>query len=347
MPLSVLGVVSVNKQRLKKAVCDVLMSFSLMDNDIIDFLIITFAESHTRINAVVKPGIITREKQMSIVNEMSRELDLDHFIMKTLFKVVTVDKSLDERYFDQVNDRGRYLLKKLGRQNDDQFLHRDFVELSYGMFTILNSVNVKKNLVKAAREFNVDRQTAEAILKIASKVDHSEENWKKLITSDIIAVASKELRISKRDVSGLISLLMGDLKNPYIENILRSFCLRNKLPLPALPLLSALITLFTSKDNSEVLQAIRILGLQRYQSLIMIGKKMIHPKYIDELELISFGIKEEHLKKKEKGLLKERLELTFQEADYNDWVNRAAKLMISGKNVRKKDLLAAIPENVQ
>lgn len=74
---------------------------------------------------------------------------------------------------------------------------------------------------------------------------------------------------------------------------------------------------------------------------------MIHPKYIDELELISFGIKEEHLKKKEKGLLKERLELTFQEADYNDWVNRAAKLMISGKNVRKKDLLAAIPENVQ
>ena len=64
-------------------------------------------------------------------------------------------------------------------------------------------------------------------------MDYSEENWKKLITSDIIAVASKELRISKRDVSGLISLLMGDLKNPYIENILRSFCVRNKLPLQA------------------------------------------------------------------------------------------------------------------
>ena len=100
VPLSVLGVVSVNKQRLKKAVCDLLMSFSLIDNDIVDFLIITFAESHTRINAVVRTGIITHEKQMSIVNEMSRELDLDHFIMKTLFKVVTVDKSFDERYFD-------------------------------------------------------------------------------------------------------------------------------------------------------------------------------------------------------------------------------------------------------
>ena len=177
-------------------------------------------------------------------------------------------------------------------------------------------------------------------------MDYSEENWKKLITSDIIAVASKELRISKRDVSGLISLLMGDLKNPYIENILRSFCIRNKFSLHALPLLTALINLFTSKDNSEVLQAIRMLGLQRYQALIMISKKMIHPKYVDDLELISFGIKEEHLKKEEKGILKERLELTLDDNDVNDWINKAAKIMLSGKNFKKKDLLAAIPEDV-
>ena len=88
---------------------------------------------------------------------MSRELDLDHFIMKTLFKVVTIDKSFDERYFDEVNDRCRKLLARIKRPNDDQYLHRDFVYVSYGMFTILNSVNVKKNLVKAAREFEVDR----------------------------------------------------------------------------------------------------------------------------------------------------------------------------------------------
>ena len=134
------------------------------------------------------------------------------------------------------------------------------------------------------------------MLKIASKVDYTEENWKHLISSDIIAVASKELRISKRDVSGLISLLMGDLKNPYIENILKSFCLRSKFSLEALPLLTALIILFTSKDNSEVLQAIRMLGLQKYEVLILIGKKMIHPKYIDDLDLMSFGIKEENLR---------------------------------------------------
>ena len=35
------------------------------------------------------------------------------------------------------------------------------------------------------------------------------------MATDIIAIASKELRIGKRDVAGIISLLMGDLSNPY------------------------------------------------------------------------------------------------------------------------------------
>ncbi len=84
------------------------------------------------------------------------------------------------------------------------------------------------------------------------------------MTTDIISIASKELRISKREVSGLISLLMGDLRNPYVENLLKSFCNRNRFPVQTLPMLTALINLFTSRDNSEVLDAIRVLGLQRY-----------------------------------------------------------------------------------
>ena len=60
-------------------------------------------------------------------------------------------------------------------------------------------------------------------------------------------------------------------------------------------LLTALIILFTSKDNSEVFQAIRMLGLQDYKGIILIGKKMIHPKYIDEKDLIHHGIDEENI----------------------------------------------------
>lgn len=116
------------------------------------------------------------------------------------------------------------MLQNLGRKDDDKYLHQDFVHLAYGLFSIFHSVDVKRKLVHVAKDFDVNQRTAQAILKIASKVDHSDENWKKLISSDIIAVASKELRISKRGVSGLISLLMGDMKNPYIENILKSFC---------------------------------------------------------------------------------------------------------------------------
>ena len=77
--------------------------------------------------------------------------------MQTLFKVVTGDKSLDERYFDLVNDKCRLLLAKIGRSQDQEYLHRDFVYIAYGLFSILNSVNVKRNLVKAAKKFDVDR----------------------------------------------------------------------------------------------------------------------------------------------------------------------------------------------
>ena len=74
------------------------MNFCSMDNDIVDFMILTFTRSHTHISAVMRPGFITEEKQMSIVNEMSRELELDRFVMSTLFKVMTKSKSYDGRF---------------------------------------------------------------------------------------------------------------------------------------------------------------------------------------------------------------------------------------------------------
>ena len=40
---------------------------------------------------------------------------------------------------------------------------------------------------------------------------------------------------------------------------------------------------------------------------------MIHPKYVDEIELGSFGIKEENLKKDDEGILEERLSLSLEE----------------------------------
>ena len=44
------------------------------------------------------------------------------------------------------------------------------VAVAHGIFSILHTVNVKRSLGRAAQEFNVDRHTADAILKIASKI---------------------------------------------------------------------------------------------------------------------------------------------------------------------------------
>ena len=68
IPLSGLGVFKLKQKRLKKAIYDFLMSYCSMDDDIVDFMVLTFARSHTQVSAVMRPGFISQEKKMSIVN---------------------------------------------------------------------------------------------------------------------------------------------------------------------------------------------------------------------------------------------------------------------------------------
>ena len=98
------GIASVYPQRLKKRVYQLLMNYSQIDPDIIEFLLVIFGEEPSRINAVVRPGFITREEQMRMVERLSKEFDLGAFVMKTFIKMVTVDKSVDEEYFTQFKD---------------------------------------------------------------------------------------------------------------------------------------------------------------------------------------------------------------------------------------------------
>ena len=124
-----------------------------MDSDIIEFLILTFAKSHTRINAVMRPGVITQEQQMSIVSEMCRELDLDHFVMNTLFKVMTLNKSYDNRFLKEGKNCCYSILKDI-EGSDVTSLHPDLVEIAFGLFSILNSANINSTLAAAATKFN-------------------------------------------------------------------------------------------------------------------------------------------------------------------------------------------------
>lgn len=62
----------------------------------------------------------------------------------------------------------------------------------------------------------------------------------------------------------------------------------------------------------------------------MIGKKMIHPKYIEEDELRSFGIDEE--------MLRNRLSLSLRE-DLDEWIKKASRKMLGGNNASHRDLV--------
>lgn len=46
---------------------------------------------------------------------------------------------------------------------------------------------------------------------MASKVDYTQNSWSKIIQSDLIGTLASELNITRQNVSGLVSLLLGDL----------------------------------------------------------------------------------------------------------------------------------------
>ena len=85
---------------------------------------------------------------------MSRELELDHFVMKTLFKVMTKNKSYDERYLSEAKDCCHSILKSL-KDFDSTALHEDLVEVPCGIFSILNTNSISTTLATAASKFNV------------------------------------------------------------------------------------------------------------------------------------------------------------------------------------------------
>ena len=53
------------------------------------------------------------------------------------------------------------------------------------------------------------------------------------------------------------------------------------MPDTLVPLIKSLLALIVSDDSEEVLNALKILKV-RDQSLALLGKKMVHPKFIDD-----------------------------------------------------------------
>ena len=71
---------------------------------------------------------------------------------------------------------------------------------------------------------------------------------------------------------------------------------------------------------------------------------MIHPKYIREEDLIDLGLHDEN---QQTGILEERLHLNLNdEAEFDEWINKASKVIQSRKKLGWKDRLAAMIHNI-
>lgn len=189
---------------------------------------------------------LTRNEQYQVIEEVSSFLHIHPTIPKMLMKFVFGDKTIDEKFFTDIAN----LVNSYVFGGDSKYkIHHGLIEVAFGLYTLLTTKNVKKNLTKMAERFGVDPHTAEAFLRISSKVEFSTESWQKFINSELMNIVAKSLRISKSEVTGIISLLMGDLQNPNIEGILLNFCVRHQISDQLVSVLKSMMALIISDDS--------------------------------------------------------------------------------------------------
>ncbi len=259
---------------------------------------------------------------------MSDLLKIQSFIPKMMFKFAFGDKTMDEKFFKDVASLiNEYVFDK----GSIYKIHKGFVEVAFGLYTLLTTKNVKKSLTKMAERFGVDPHTAEAFLRISSKVEFSTESWHKFMNSDLMHIVAKSLRISKNEVTGIISLLMGDLVNPNIEEILTNFCIRHEMSESLVPLIKSILALIVSDDSEEVLNALKMLKIKD-QSLALLGKKLVHPKFIDDNDFYSVGVPYGH------PLLKDRLTLDVDDEEkFNRWMRSLSRAIMNQDRLSLND----------
>lgn len=94
------------------------------------------------------------------------------------------------------------------------------------------------------------------------------------------------------------------------------------MPDTLVPLIKSLLALIVSDDSEEVLNALKILKV-RDQSLALLGKKMVHPKFIDSKDFEAVGLPE-YL-----PVLKERFTLDMDhEEKFERWMRALSRAIL-------------------
>jgi len=320
IPVSTLPNVTVDNERLKTAVYAIMTKLLGINEDLLDFFAFLFAPSKSEIYSPARKGeLLISSQKDEILKKVSNYIDVPYGYLKLIFKLGFDDK-------EPLSSEHIYEFQEAFNSADP--ILNGLLNFSLNLYSLFTTKNLTKRLVKTSSKFGIDPKSAECLINITSHHEFSPSRLEEQVGTGILGAVGKQLRISKKEVSGLISLCMGDLSNPSIETLMRVMFARNNLPLSLISLVKALLALFTSKETEELLNAADILKLNE-KMWILLGKKLIHPRNIPETYFTSLGIKAED------PLLEQRNYQDMKTELFSSWMHNIIKTLEFSEEDRK------------
>ena len=285
IPLGSKNDIIISTDRLHPALFDILESVLGIDRCILDFIAMVFSANKERLyGSSSTKKLMMKEQKNQLIEKMAGKIKIHPAIIRIFMKVAFDEKMVDRELVTDLSN-----LLALTPYFKKHTIDPEMLKTGLNLIGILKSKSMTQELVGMSAKFGIDPKDARTLVNISSNYEFSKESLQALSGTTIIRQMAKILRISNKEVMGLICLIIGDLSNDYIELILKSVCKRCKIPVYYVAVIKSLLVLFMGKETEQIMHATDTLKIKDY-IWILLGKKLLSPRFIDEDAFLELGI---------------------------------------------------------
>jgi hypothetical protein len=301
--------------RGKLATYSILKNACGIEKDLLDFLSIIYTPSFRLVYpSEFIESTLLRKEQKDIFAKLAARLDIPSGLFNLLHRMAFGEKKL----LESLNEDLLAIMNEIN-QNDLDF-PKEIIEFAFALNAALfKPKNLKQYLIsQGGSNFSMNLNCTKAIVNISSSLNFNAKDLREsLETSSFMLTLLDTFEMTKFEFTGFVGLLMGSLGMPEVDFFINNILKHKKIPDSFLPVTKSLLNLFITRDLGQILTSAKILSLPPIW--ILLGKKLVHPKYLTKgvFKMLG-GTSKEHK-------ILQDLKLESDYSNFKDWMKKVKK----------------------
>lgn len=257
---------------ITSAIFYILENFFGADRKVTSVLNLLLATSPEKLSPVEGEGTMPIEEQENVLNYMSEILGVPGTLIRIAWKTWTGNYTVDDAF---VKDMREFFEKMVGCKLDE-----GTIRFVMQIFSIASTRLSRDGLIKDAAKFGVESNVAN-VVDLFGLGKMSPDQCKAMMRNTIFQAISDKLQIVPNQSMGVIALIKGDFACPYVLELFDS--LKKRWGLQDLPMqyVTAMLSIFLSEDESELISALGQLNIFPAE-LLLVGKRLLHPGNVSD-----------------------------------------------------------------